>query len=201
VRQIVYLGGLGREGDDLSDHLASRREVEGCLARGGVPLTVLRAALVIGAGSASFELLRQVVAHLPVLVIPPQAASTRVQPISARDAVAYLVGVLDLPAARGRILEIGGSEVLTYAQMLRRTAEHLDVHRRQISLPSLPDTLTRWGVSVFTDVDPQLALNLLHSLGNDVIVSQYPIDAVLAGEVMSFDEMLEEALADERGSA
>ncbi len=200
LRQIIYLGGLGAEGDDLSDHLASRREVEGRLARSGVPLTVLRAALVIGAGSASFELLRQVVAHLPVLVIPPQASSTRVQPIAARDAVDYLVGVLDLPAARGRILEIGGSEVLTYAQMLRRTAAALEVRRPHLSLPTLPDTLTKWGISIFTDVDPQLALNLLHSLGNDVIVEQYPIDEVLPCDTMSFDQMLEEALADERSA-
>lgn len=194
VRQVVYLGGLGAEGDDLSDHLASRQQVEGELSRGGVPVTVLRAALVVGAGSASFELLRQVVDNLPVLVIPPGAGETLVQPIAISDAVRYLVGVLGLEDAVNSVLEIGGPDVMTYEDMLRRMAAELGKDGPSVSVPVVPKIAAEIGVRVVTDVDPTLAATLLDSLGNDVVVSDARIIRLLPGPLMTFDQMLDAAL-------
>lgn len=195
VRQVVYLGGLGAEGDDLSDHLASRQHVEGELSRGGVPVTALRAALVIGAGSASFELLRQVVDNLPVLVVPPRAGETLVQPIAVGDAVRYLVGVLALEDAVNSVLEIGGPDVMTYEDMLRRMATRLGKHGPSVSVPVIPKIAAKIGVRAVTDVDPTLAATLLDSLGNDVVVTDARVTRLLPGPLMTFDEMLDAALA------
>jgi uncharacterized protein YbjT (DUF2867 family) len=194
VEQIMYLGGLGREGDDLSEHLASRQEVEGRLGEAGVPVTALRAALVIGKGSASFEMLRQLVAHLPVVVIPPEAGDTKVQPIAVRDVLRYLVGVLGLPAARNTVLEVGGPEVMTYEDMLHRMAQRLGQDTPGLKLPVLPTLAAKLGVKLLTDVDPQLAVSLLDSLGNDVVVNDDTITHLLPGELLSFDGMVDAAL-------
>ena len=113
VRQIVYLGGLGAEDDDLSPHLRSRREVESMLGEAGVPVTVLRAAIVVGAGGISWEITRQLVKNLPAMVVP-KWAKTRTQPIALDDVVRYLVGVIDNEEAYGRVFEIGGPDQLTY---------------------------------------------------------------------------------------
>ena len=122
VGQLVYLGGLGAEDPAaLSPHLRSRRQVESRLGAAGVPVTVLRAAIVVGDGGVSWEITRQLVKNLPVMVTP-RWVETRTQPIAAADAVRYLVGVLDHPEAVGRVFEIGGPDVLTYAEMLRRAA-------------------------------------------------------------------------------
>ncbi len=204
VGQIVYLGGLGREGDDLSDHLASRQEVEGRLGEAGVPVTTLRAALVIGAGSASFELLRQFVAHLPVVVVPPEAATTRVQPIALPDVVRYLVGVLGLAEARNVTFEVGGPDVMTYEQMLHTVAGRLGTDTRGVHLPVLPGGVAKLGTRLLTDVDPELAATLLDSLGNDVVVTDDRITRLLPGPLQSFAEMLDAALgeaSDDRGAA
>ncbi|HET6705220.1 NAD(P)H-binding protein, partial [Amycolatopsis sp.] len=121
LRRIVYLGGLGDDDDALSAHLASRREVERLLGETGVPVTVLRAGIVIGHGGTSWELTRQLVEHLPAMVTP-RWVDTRTQPIAVADVVRYLVGVLDHPEAAGRTFDIGGPEVLAYRDMLRRVA-------------------------------------------------------------------------------
>ena len=121
VRQIVYLGGLGVDGEALSAHLRSRREVERLLGADGVPVTVLRAAIVVGHGGISWEMTRQLAGMLP-LMVAPDWARTRTQPIALDDAVGYLVGVLDHPEAMGRTFEIGGPDVLTYEDMLRRAS-------------------------------------------------------------------------------
>lgn len=196
VEQIIYLGGLGREGDDLSEHLASRQEVEGRLGEAGVPVTALRAALVIGKGSASFEMLRQLVAHLPIVVIPPEAGDTKVQPIAAQDVVRYLVGVLGLPAAVNTVLEVGGPEVLTYEDMLHRMAQKLGRDTPGLKVPVIPAFAAKLGVKLLTDVDPQLAVSLLESLGNDVVVNDDTITHLLPGPLLTFDEMVDTALAE-----
>jgi uncharacterized protein YbjT (DUF2867 family) len=121
VRQLVYLGGLGGE-QDLSAHLRSRREVERLLAATGVPLTVLRAAIIVGAGGISWELTRQLVKNLPAMVVPHWAA-TRTQPIALDDVIRYLVGVVGNRDAYGRTFEVGGADRLTYTAMLQQAAE------------------------------------------------------------------------------
>src|SRR4029453_11541643 len=122
VRQIVYLGGLGADTERLSPHLRSRREVEEILGEVGVPVTVLRAAIVVGAGGVSWELPRQLVKNLSAMVVP-RWVSTRTQPIALDDVVRYLAGVIDHPDALGRVFEIGGAEQLTYLEMLQVAAE------------------------------------------------------------------------------
>lgn len=112
LERLIYLGGLGRDDADLSAHLKSRREVEHLLASGGVPVTVLRAAIVIGHGSISWEITRQLVAHLPAMVVP-KWATTRTQPIALTDVIRYLIGVLEPEQTKGGIFEIGGPDVLT----------------------------------------------------------------------------------------
>jgi uncharacterized protein YbjT (DUF2867 family) len=107
VQRIIYLGGLGNDHDDLSDHLKSRRQVEQLLAGGAVPVTVLRAGIVIGHGGISWEITRQLVEHLPAMVAP-HWVTTRTEPIALPDVVSYLVGVLEAPEAKGRVFEVGG---------------------------------------------------------------------------------------------
>src|SRR3954452_23606792 len=115
VGQIIYMGGLGEEGDDMSAHLRSRREVEGLLGESGVPVTVLRAAIVVGDGGISWELTRQLVKNLPVMVVP-KWASTLTQPIALHDVVRYLAGVVGREDAYDRVFEIGGPDQLTYVE-------------------------------------------------------------------------------------
>src|SRR5206468_4958384 len=124
VERIIYLGGLGETGANLSEHLSSRREVEQALASTGVPVTVLRAAMIIGSGSASFEILRYLVERLPIM-ITPKWVSTSCQPIAVQNVLAYLVGVLSAPQTTGGVFDIGGTEVLCYSDIIRLMAEEL----------------------------------------------------------------------------
>jgi uncharacterized protein YbjT (DUF2867 family) len=121
VRQIVYLGGLGAEDADLSAHLRSRREVEGLLGEAGVPVTVLRAGIIVGKGGISWELTRQLVKNLPAMVVP-KWVSTRTQPIAVDDVIRYLVGVAGREEALGRVFEIGGPDQLTYREMMQQAS-------------------------------------------------------------------------------
>jgi uncharacterized protein YbjT (DUF2867 family) len=204
LEQIVYLGGLGSDDDDLSAHLRSRRDVEELLAGTGVPLTVLRAAIVVGHGGVSWEMTRQLAAAMPAMVTPPWA-STRTQPIALDDAVAYLVGVLGQEAAYGRAFEIGGADVLTYEEMLRRVAQiqnGRDVPTLEVPVPSnrLTDALTsevssRW-LALLTEVDQATARNLVGSMGNEVVVTDHAIREIVALEPMGYDDMVRLALSD-----
>src|SRR6185295_2675740 len=121
VSRIIYLGGLGDDDDDLSEHLRSRREVEHLLGDAGVPVTTLRAGIIIGHGGISWEITRQLVENLPAM-ITPRWVRTKTQPIAIADVVRYLVAVLDLPDAAGQTFEIGGPEALEYTQMMHRLA-------------------------------------------------------------------------------
>ncbi|MGN6162413.1 MAG: NAD(P)H-binding protein [Marmoricola sp.] len=197
VRQIVYLGGLGSDRDDLSPHLRSRREVEKLLAARGVPVTVLRAGIVVGHGGISWEITRQLVEHLPAMVTP-RWVSTRTQPIAVDDVIAYLVGVLDHPAALGRTFEIGGPEVLRYSDMLKRVAA---IERRPmpiVPVPLLTPRLSSWWLAFVTDVDTRSGRNLIDSMCNTVVVTDHSIDEVVPLEPMSYDEAVRAALAERK---
>lgn len=204
VGRIVYLGGLGEESDDLSPHLRSRREVESLLGRDGVPVTVLRAAIVVGHGGISWEMTRQLVDRLPLLAAPPWA-KTRTQPIALADAVTYLVGVLDHPQAAGRVFEIGGADVVTYEDMLARAAkvqEGEDVPLISVPLPdnSVVDAVvakaSSYGLAALTEVDVDTAKNLIESMSTEVVVSDDSIREVVDLEPMGYDEMVRLALGD-----
>lgn len=210
VRRIVYLGGLGAEEDALSPHLRSRRQVEALLASGGVPVTVLRAAIVVGHGSISWEITRQLSGNLPFMVAPDWA-QTLAQPIGVDDVVGYLVGVLEHPAAVGRIFEIGGADVLSYADMLRR-ASALQTGRKVpvLTLPTAKrgpvaaltaavsrDASASW-LSLLTDVDPATGRNLIASMSTEVVVTDHAIRALVPLEPAGYDAMVRAALAERR---
>ncbi|MDH2415455.1 NAD(P)H-binding protein [Nocardioides sp. CER19] len=194
VRQIVYLGGLGGEGGQLSPHLRSRREVEQLLAQSGVPLTVLRAAIVVGAGGISWEITRQLVKNLPAMVVP-RWASTRTQPIAIDDVVRYLVGVVGNDAALGRVLEIGGADRLTYLEMLQQAAEVIEGRRVPIApVPVLTPRLSSYWISLVTDVDPTTGRNLIDSMSTEVVQEDLAIRELVPGEPLTYREAVRRAV-------
>ncbi|HVU74645.1 MAG TPA: NAD(P)H-binding protein [Mycobacteriales bacterium] len=195
VQQIVYLGGLGDEDDALSEHLTSRREVESVLGSAGVPVTVLRAGIVIGHGGTSWEILRQLVRRLPVMVTP-RWVTTRSQPISLEDVVAYLVGVIGNDTAKGRTFDVGGPEVLRYADMLERTARIMGRPLLILPVPVLSPGLSSWWLKLITDVDLTTAQALVKSMTNEVVVRDPAIRTVVPRQLMTFAESVERALAD-----
>ncbi len=191
--QVVYLGGLGNDADALSSHLRSRREVESLLGAAGVPVTVLRAGIIVGHGGISWEMTRQLVDHLPAMVTP-RWVRTRTQPIAVSDVVRYLVGVLDEPRAVGRVFEIGGPEVLQYVTMLRRVAR---IRRRPlvvVPVPLLSPALSSLWLSLVTDVDTQTGRSLVDSMANEVVVGDDSITEVVPFEPMAYDEAVRTAL-------
>ena len=200
VRQIVYLGGLGADGEDLSPHLRSRREVERLLADSRVPVTVLRAAIVIGAGSISWEMTRQLVENLPAMAVP-KWAQTLTQPIGIDDAIRYLVGVVGRQEAFGRVLEIGGADRLTYVDMLQQAAEVMHGHRLPIvKVPVLTPRLSSQWLSLVTDIDTTTGRNLVDSMGTEVIVTDDAIRDIVPGEPMTYQEAVRRAVEDARTS-
>jgi uncharacterized protein YbjT (DUF2867 family) len=193
VGRIVYLGGLGDDSDQLSAHLRSRRQVERLLAEGGVPVTVLRAGIVVGHGGVSWEMTRQLVAHLPAMVTP-RWVHTRTQPIAVADVVRYLVGVLEAPEAEGRAFDVGGPEVLEYLEMLTRVAEIQGRRLFIVPVPLLtPQLSSRW-LALVTDVDVQTGRSLIDSMTNEVVVKDDAIRRIVPFEPMSYDDAVLTAL-------
>ncbi|MFB6188946.1 MAG: NAD(P)H-binding protein [Halapricum sp.] len=195
VERVVYLGGLGETGDDLSPHLRSRQEVETLLARGSYDLTTLRAAIIVGAGSVSFQMVRQLVAKLPVMVAP-KWVYTYCQPIAISDVVSYLVGVLDAPETAGGTYEIGGPEVLTYKEMLVRTGEAMGKRPLILPVPVLSPRLSSYWVDLVTDVPASISRPLILGLKNPVIVTDDSIERYVRVERTPFQKAVERALAE-----
>ena len=201
VRQIVYLGGLGVDGDDLSPHLRSRREVEGLLGTDGVPVTVLRAAIVVGHGGISWEITRQLVKNLPAMVVP-KWVHTRSQPIGIHDVVRYLAGVVDVDDALDRVFEIGGPEQLTYLEMMQVASEVSGGRRLPIvTVPVLTPRLSSYWLALVTDVDATTGRNLIDSMSTEVVVTDTSIRELVPGEPMTYAECVRRALAERRESA
>lgn len=195
VRQIIYLGGLGDDnGTSLSPHLSSRHDVGAVLRSGPVPVTELRAAVIIGSGSASFEMLRYLVEVLPIMTTP-RWVETRVQPIGVQDVLRYLVGVLLEPEAVGRTLEIGGADVLTYHRMMDLYAEEAGLRRRIIiPVPVLTPRLSSLWVGLVTPVPADLARPLIDSLVNEVVVHDDAIRRIVPFEPIDARESIRRAL-------
>jgi uncharacterized protein YbjT (DUF2867 family) len=169
VGRIIYLGGLGEHGHGLSEHLASRREVEAVLAAGPVPLTVLRAAMIIGSGSASFEILRYLVERLPVMVTP-RWVKTASQPIAIGNVLTYLVACLSTPATIGRTLDIGGPDVVTYLELMRIMAEERGLRRRLVlPVPVLTPRLSALWIHLVTPIGHRIARPLAEGLRSPVV--------------------------------
>jgi uncharacterized protein YbjT (DUF2867 family) len=197
LRRVIYLGGLGDETDTLSAHLRSRREVEKLLGSAGIPVTVIRAAIIIGHGGLSWELTRQLVEHLPAMITPTWV-STRTQPIAVDDVVRYLTGVLALPETAGRVFEAGGPEVLQYATMLRRVAAIEGRPLPILPVPLLSPRLSSLWLTLVTDVDPATGRALIDSMTNEVIVRDNSIRDLIPFDPMPYDDAVRQALAERR---
>ncbi|WP_299262400.1 NAD(P)H-binding protein [Halorientalis sp.] len=194
VERVLYLGGLGEDCDRLSAHLESRREVERILADAEFALTSLRAAMIVGDGSAGFELVRQLAVRLPVMVTP-QWVDTPCQPIAIDDAVTYLVGVLDVPELAGRTVDIGGPEVMSYKQVMARTAEIVTGWRPVIvPVPALTPKLSSRLVTLVTDVPRSVAHPLLLGVKNAVVVRDDSVREFLPIELTPFETAVRRAV-------
>ena len=177
VGRIIYLGGLGEQGQGLSEHLSSRREVEAVLAAGSVPVTVFRAAMIIGSGSASFEILRYLVERLPVMVTP-RWVETASQPIAISNVLIYLVACLSVPATVGRTLDIGGPDVVSYLALMRIMAEERGLRRRLvIPVPVLTPQLSALWIHLVTPLSHRIARPLAEGLRNPVVCRERRGDA------------------------
>lgn len=169
VATIVYLGGLGNDRDSLSTHLRSRHEVGDVLRASGVRVIEFRAALIIGSGSISFEMMRYLTERLPVMIAPKWVV-TRCQPIAVNDVLAYLIAALELGTQENRIYEIGGTDVLTYRDMMLRYAAIRGLKRRIIIVPFFTPQLSSYWVHLVTPISARLAQPLIRGLYNEVVV-------------------------------
>ncbi len=197
VGRIVYLGGMIPEGEELSEHLESRKQVGDVLLASGVPTAVLQAGVVIGSGSASFEMLRYLTERLPVMVTP-KWVHTRIQPIAIRDVLRYLVDCAELPDDVNRRFDIGGPDVLTYFDMMQRYAAVARLPKRRVlPVPVLSPGLSSHWVGLITPVPASLARPLVESLRNEVVAAEHDIATYVPDPpdgLIGFDRAVELAL-------
>jgi uncharacterized protein YbjT (DUF2867 family) len=192
IGQIVYLGGLGEDDGDLSTHLSSRQETGAELAAHGVPVTEFRAAVIIGSGSASFEILRHLTERLPIMVTP-RWVRTRCQPIAIADVREYLVAALEHPEVVG-VVEIGGPDVLSYGEMMQAYARLRGLRRLMIPVPVLTPRLSSYWVSLVTPVPSGIARPLVEGLRNEVIVRDPGPAQVFGISPVRYEEALQRAI-------
>ncbi len=194
LRRIVYLGGLGAAETDLSEHLASRHEVAEILTGGSTPVTVLRAAVIIGSGSLSFEMIRHLTEVL-VVMIRPGWIRTRCQPIGIRNVLGALISVLDDQEPLNRDYDIGGPDILTYEEMMKAYAEVVGLRKRLvIPLPIFSARLSPWFVSLATPLPSNMARPLIESVSHDVIVQQPSPPGFHPLDMLSYRESVRLAL-------
>jgi uncharacterized protein YbjT (DUF2867 family) len=193
VAQIIYLGGLGDDAPGLSPHLRSRIETGRRLASGTVPVTVLRAAMVIGAGSAAFETIVALVDRLPGMVTP-RWVSTPTQPIALTDVVRYLAGLCGLESAFGASFDAGGPEVMTYRKMIERIARLRGRHPLIVEVPVLSPRLSSYWLHLVTPVNAQMARPLIEGLRNPTVARDERIRELVPFPLTSFEEAARAAL-------
>ena len=194
LERIIYLGGLGEDREDLSRHLKSRHEAAKILEYGGVPLTHLRAAMILGSGSASFEILRYLADRLPVM-IAPRWVRTRVQPISIADVLGYLAGCLEDARTTGQTYDIGGPDVLTYQDLFHIYAEEAGLGRRLLlPVPVLTPNLSAFWARLVTPVPPSLIIPLIEGLRNEVVCRDNAIRDIIDQPLRSCRETIRRAL-------
>jgi len=196
VGRVVYLSGISGAGVDLSPHLESRREVEAILAGGSYDLTVLRAAVIIGADSASFRILNDLTDRLPLMFVP-QWVRTPCQPIAIRDAISYLVGVLDVDETRGETYDIGGPSVWSYESLLQLTAKEKRKRVRIVAVPVMTPKLSSYWLRLTTDVQFDIARALAESMRNPVTVDErINLQSVVPITQTSIETAVRDALAE-----
>jgi uncharacterized protein YbjT (DUF2867 family) len=193
LKQLVYLGGLGGDDPDASPHLRSRRETGERLGADGVPVTTLRAAMVVGKGSAAFETILGLVKRLPVM-ITPSWVSTPTQPIALQDVVRYLAGVCGKDAAIGATFDVGGPEVMTYRQMIERIAALLGRRPRIVEVPVLTPALSALWLELVTPVNAAVARPLVEGLRSPTVAREERLRTLLPFELTSFDDAARGAL-------
>ncbi|MEA1930431.1 MAG: NAD(P)H-binding protein [Euryarchaeota archaeon] len=201
VDRVVYLSGISGTGVDLSPHLESRREVEAILAGGEFDLTVLRAAVIIGAESASFRILHDLTDRLPIMAVP-QWVRTPCQPIGIRDTISYLVGVLDAEATRGGTYDIGGPSVWNYESLLQLTAREKGKTVYIVPVPVMTPKLSSYWLRLTTDVQFDIARALAESMRNPVTVdAASDLQTVVPIDQTPIETAVRDALAELRASA
>ena len=194
VERIIYLGGLGKQSPHLSKHLKSREEVGAILESGSVPVTILRAAMIIGSGSASFEILRYLVERLPVMVTP-KWVHTQCQPIAIRNVISYLVGCLKKPETAGETYDIGGVEILTYRDLMDIYAHEAQLGKRfVISVPVLTPKLSSYWIHLVTPVPASLGRPLAEGLSSKVICEDNRVRDILPQDLLDCREAISLAL-------
>ena len=193
VRQIVYLGGLGADDPSASPHLRSRRETGERLASTGVPVTTLRAAMIVGRGSAAFETILGLVKRLPIMVTPSWV-STPTQPIALDDIARYLAGVCGNQATYGEGYDTGGPEVMTYRQMIERIAALLGRRPAIIQVPVLTPYLSSLWLNLVTPVSASVARPLVEGLRNPTVAREERIRRLLPLQLTPFDKAAQQAL-------
>lgn len=195
LKQIIYLGGLGDQGENLSHHLKSRLEVGHILQQGSVPVTFLKAAMIMGSGSASFEVMRYLVERLPVM-ITPKWVHTKSQPIAISNVLGYLAGCLDNPRTLGQTFEIGGPDILSYAQIFKIYSEEAGLGQRLIiPVPFLTPTLSSYWIHLVTPVPSSLARPLAEGLRNTVICRENRIREIIPQKLLTCREAISLALS------
>ncbi|MEP6910498.1 MAG: NAD(P)H-binding protein [Actinomycetota bacterium] len=187
VKQLVYLGGLGDDSPELSPHLRSRLDTERELGSGGVPLTTLRAAIIIGRGSAGFETIVALVDRLPAMVCP-RWVGVRTQPISIADVVEYLAGVCGNPQAVGESFDVGGPEVMTYREMIERVGALRGKRPLIVEVPILTPRLSSYWLHLVTPVKASVARPLIEGLRNETVAKDERIRELLPIPLTPFDE-------------
>ena len=200
VRRVIYLGGLGETGDDLSEHLKSRLEVADILRSGIFATTFLRAAIIIGAGGASFEMVKALVERLPVM-ITPRWVTTLCQPIAVEDVISYLVGCLNDERTAGRTFDIGGPDVITYKEMMERFGRIRGRSLYILPVPVLTPRLSSYWVGFITPVAPSVSMPLIEGLKNEVICREHSIRLLIPLKLTSYDEAVRRSLVAEKNAA
>jgi len=195
VSKIVYLGGLGSQGDALSRHLQSRQETGRCLRESGVPVIELRASIILGSGSLSFELIRALVERLPVMICP-RWVRAQAQPIAIEDVVAYLESSLDLPA-ESRVFEIGGADTVSYESIMREYARQRGLRRYMIFVPVLTPRLSSLWLGLTTPVYARVGRKLIESVRNSTVVTDAAALTTFAVRPMGLSEAIERAIRNE----
>jgi uncharacterized protein YbjT (DUF2867 family) len=198
IKRVIYLGGLGETGKGLSEHLKSREEVAQILSSSKPLTTILRAAIIIGAGGASFVMLKYLVERLPVMICP-KWIDTKIQPIAVRDVLKYLIGCLLNPDTAGKKFDIGGPEVLTYREMMQQYTEAVGIPRRIIfRVPVLSPHLASYWVDLVTPVPSGIAHPLIEGLKNEVICLDDSITRYVPIERTPFKEAVRSAASEEK---
>jgi uncharacterized protein YbjT (DUF2867 family) len=199
VKRIIYLGGLGSSKGDLSKHLKSRQSTGEALRSTGIPVTEFRSAIVVGSGGASFQIMKDLVSRIP-LMICPRWVQSRCEPISIRQLLQFLLGAIEEQRTSGKILEIGNGEVLTYGEMLKTCAAVMGKKIYIIPVPVLTPRLSSYWLNLVTNVPFSLARPLVESLKNDVVCENKEADLLIETEALTFKQSLTLALAKENSN-